>query len=84
MSLITHEVKNAEDLFLKDGTIPDPRSTDNFEFKIVQTTIKRQLECGETDKWNKIVNICMGVSEENFTGVHNLYTMDKTGTNHQN
>ena len=66
--------------FLKDGTLPDPSSTDNAEFKIVLTTIKRLLEAGETDKWNKIASRCMGVSEETTTGVHRLYTMEKTGS----
>ena len=64
--------------------ITDPRSTDNVYLKISQTTIKRQLDGGETDKWNKIVNMCMGVSEETFTGVHCMYTMMKRGNNHQN
>merc|ERR1711966_87361 len=54
-------------------------STDNAEFKIVLTIIKRLLEAGETDKWNKIAKRCMGVSEETTTGVHRLYTMEKTG-----
>ena len=72
--------KNKEDLLLKDGDIPDPSSTDNVEFKIVQTIIKCQLEGGETDKWSKIVNTCMGFSEETSTGVHHMYTM-RTGIN---
>ena len=42
--------------------------------------IKRILESGETDKWNKIAERCKGVSEETTTGVHRLYTMEKTGT----
>ena len=84
MTLLIHEGKRAEDLFLKDGTIPDPRSTDNVEFKIVQTIIKRQLEGGETDKRNKIVNTCMGVYEDTSAIVHHIYTMEKTSTNHQN
>jgi len=79
MTLIIHEGKKAEDLFLKDGTLPDPSTTDNAEFKIVLTIIKRLLEAGETDKWNKIATRCQGVSEETTTGVHRLYTMEKTG-----
>ena len=75
--------KKAEELLLKDGTIPDRSSTDNIEFNIVQTVIKRQLEGGETDKWNKIFNTCMGFSEDTFTGVHHLYTMEKERTNNQ-
>ena len=83
MTLLIYYGNNLEDLFLKDGTIPDPRSTDNAKFKIVQTIIKRQLECGDTDKWNKTINTFMGVYEETSTGVHYLYTMDNTGTNHK-
>jgi len=79
MTLLIHEGKKAEDLFLKDGTLPDPESTDNAEFKIVLTIIKRLLEAGETDKWNKIAKRCMGVSEETTTGVHRLYSMEKAG-----
>ena len=80
MTLLIHEGKKAEDLFLKDGTLPDPASTDNAEFKIVLSIIRRLLEAGETDKWNKIATRCMGISEETTTGVHRLYTMEKAGT----
>jgi adenosylhomocysteinase len=79
VTLLIHEGKKAEDIFLKDGTLPDPTSTDNAEFKIVLTIIKRLLLAGETDKWNKIASRCMGVSEETTTGVHRLYTMEKLG-----
>merc|ERR1712115_165859 len=80
MTLIIHEGKKAEDLFNANGTLPDPSSTDNAEFKIVLTIIRRLLEAGETDKWNKIAKRCMGVSEETTTGVHRLYTMEKSGS----
>ena len=83
MTLLIHEINKEEYLFLKYGTIPDPSPMDNIEFNIVQTIIKCQLEGGERDKLNKIVNTCMGLSEETFTGVHHLYTMDNTVTNHQ-
>ena len=46
MNLLINEGKKAEYLILKNGNIPDPISTDNSEFNIVQTTIKRQLEGG--------------------------------------
>jgi adenosylhomocysteinase len=80
MTLLIHEGKKAEDQFLKDGTLPDPDSTNNAEFKIVLSIIRRLLEAGETDKWNKIAKRCMGVSEETTTGVHRLYTMEKNGS----
>ena len=80
ITILIHKGNNENDLFLKDVTIPDPISMDNVEFKIVQTIIKCQLEGGETDKWSKIVNMCMGFSEETSTGVHHMYTM-RTVTN---
>jgi adenosylhomocysteinase len=80
MTLIIHEGKKAEDLFLKDGTLPDPTSTENAEFKIVLTILKRILLTGETNKWNQIATRCHGVSEETTTGVHRLYIMEKTGS----
>lgn len=48
--------------------------------KIVLTILKRLLEGGETDKWNKIAKRCRGVSEETTTGVHRLYSMEKSGS----
>ena len=43
MNIYIHEGKKAEDFLLKDGTIPELRSTENAEFKIVQTIIKLKL-----------------------------------------
>ena len=50
MTLLIQKGKKVEDLVLKDGTILDPSSMENVEFKISQTIIKRQLEGGKTDK----------------------------------
>ena len=84
MTLLIHEVKKAEYLLLKDCAIPDPRSIDNADFNIVQTIIKHQLEVGDPDKWGKIVNMCMGFSEETSRVVHHMFAKEKTGNNHQN
>ena len=35
MTLLIHEDKKTEYLFLKDGNTPDPRSMENTEFNIV-------------------------------------------------
>ena len=83
MNLLIHEGKKVEDLFLKDCTSPDPISTENAEFNIFQTIIKFQLEGGDTDIWNKIVNRCMGVYDNTTKGAHYLYTNQKKGTNHK-
>ena len=45
--------------------------------------IKHLLENGETDKWKKSATRRMGISEETTTGVRHLYTVEKTGTDHQ-
>merc|ERR1719301_447052 len=44
MTLLIHEGKKAEDKFAEDGTMPDPASTDNAEFKLVLTMICRTLK----------------------------------------
>lgn len=45
MTLLIHEGVKAEKAFEKDGTLPDPSSTDNAEFKIVLTIVKSTLRC---------------------------------------
>jgi len=78
MTLLVHEGYKAENAYAKDGTLPDPASTDNAEFKCVLTIIKRGL-AAQPDKWHKLAARMMGVSEETTTGVHRLYTMSKAG-----
>ena len=83
MTILIHEGKKSEELLIKDVTIHEPRSMDNVDFKISQIIIKCQLEGGEKDKWNKIVNTCVEVFEETSTGVHHLYYMENTGIDHK-
>ena len=67
MTLLIHEGVKAEKAFEADGTLPDPASTDNAEFKIVLGIIKRTL--GEDPKlWRRVAEKCVGVSEETTTG----------------
>lgn len=78
-TLLIHEGVKAEAAFAKDGTVPDPDSTDNPEFHIVLKIIKRTL--GEDpQKWTKMAKKCVGVSEETTTGVKRLYEMQDAGT----
>lgn len=78
-TLIIHEGVKAETAFQKDGTLPDPNSTDNPEFKIVLSVIKETLK-KDPKKWTKIAERLMGVSEETTTGVKRLYDMQNNGT----
>merc|ERR1740138_1084363 len=79
MTLLIHEGKKAEDKFEADGTVPDPASTDNAEFKCVLSVIRESLT-SDPQKWNKVAKRMFGVSEETTTGVHRLYGMQAKGT----
>lgn len=78
LTLLIHEGYEAENRFAEDGTLPDPNSTDNEEFKIVLSIIRRELQ-RDPLRWHKIVPRIVGVSEETTTGVHRLYQMEKQG-----
>ena len=79
LTLLIHEGYRAEEEFAKNGTLPDPTKTDNDEFKIVLSIIKREL-AKDPQRSHKYVSRIVGVSEETTTGVHRLYQMEKAGT----
>ncbi|MBR56994.1 MAG: adenosylhomocysteinase [Myxococcales bacterium] len=78
-TLLIHEGYKAETAYAKDGTLPDPDSTDNPEFKIVLALIRDGLEADPT-RWHRVADRLVGVSEETTTGVHRLYEMERDGT----
>merc|ERR1719387_699659 len=77
-TLLLHEGKKYEDAFAKDGSLPDPASTDNAEFKCVLATIKNSIAKDKT-RFNRMVTRMVGVSEETTTGVHRLIAMADKG-----
>lgn len=79
-TLLIHEGVKAEREFEKLGVLPNPDSTDNHEFKCVLNVIKRGLEAGHKDRWTKIAEKLIGVSEETTTGVFRLEQMSRQGT----
>ena len=78
-TLLIHEGVKAEKEFKENGTLPDPNSTDNDEFKIVLTLLRTVVQQDPT-KWTRLTAGFHGVSEETTTGVHNLYKMIEKGT----
>lgn len=78
-TLLIHEGYKAELAFEKDGTMPDPSSTDNAEFKLVLSTIKNGLT-STPRRWRDMVERLVGVSEETTTGVHRLIERAKEGS----
>eukprot|EP00178_Gracilaria_changii_P020771 TRINITY_DN606_c0_g5_i1.p2 TRINITY_DN606_c0_g5~~TRINITY_DN606_c0_g5_i1.p2 ORF type:complete len:494 (+),score=113.20 TRINITY_DN606_c0_g5_i1:1505-2986(+) len=78
-TLLIHEGFKAEIAYEKDGTLPDPESTDNAEFKVVLTTIRDGLK-ENPKRWHDVVDKMVGVSEETTTGVHRLIERARDGT----
>jgi adenosylhomocysteinase len=78
-TLLIHEGVKFEKAHAKDGSFPNPDSTDNKEFKCVLNIIKKSLEAGEKQKWTKMAEKLIGISEETTTGVHRLHQMSKNG-----
>eukprot|EP00967_Tisochrysis_lutea_P010206 scaffold11786_cov33-Tisochrysis_lutea.AAC.2 len=77
-TLLLHEGKRFEDKFAADGSLPDPASTDNAEFKCVLNIIKASIQ-KDPKRFNKMVDRMVGVSEETTTGVHRLIAMAEKG-----
>merc|ERR1711935_592350 len=70
--------KEFEEKFAKDGSLPDPASTDNAEFKCILQLLKDSIPADKT-KWTRMAKICQGVSEETTTGVMRLKEMAAKG-----
>merc|ERR1712109_25124 len=62
----------------KDGSLPDPNSTDNAEFKCILQLLKDSIPVDKT-KYTRMAAKCKGVSEETTTGVHRLKEMAAKG-----
>ena len=77
-TLLIHEGYKAEEAFEKDGTLPDPESTDDPEFRVVLAVIREKLQEDPTF-WHRMAPHVKGVSEETTTGVHRLYQMQEAG-----
>merc|ERR1711948_240528 len=67
-----------EEKFAKDGSLPDPASTDNAEFKCILQLLRDSIQVDKT-KYTRMAKKCRGVSEETTTGVHRLKEMAKKG-----
>lgn len=78
-TLLIHEGTKAEAKYAADKTLPDPNSTDDAEFKIVLTLIKKSIKIDPT-KFTRMGKAVYGVSEETTTGVHRLYQMAKNNS----
>jgi len=77
-TMLIHKGKEFEEKFAKDGSLPDPASTDNAEFKCILQLLKESIPVDKT-KYTRMASKCKGVSEETTTGVHRLKEMAAKG-----
>merc|ERR1712060_665772 len=77
-TLLIHKGKEFEDKYAKDGSLPDPSSTTNPEFKCILQLLKDSIPADKT-KYTRMAAACHGVSEETTTGVHRLKEMAAKG-----
>merc|ERR1719422_1938758 len=77
-TLLIHKGKEFEEKFAKDGSLPDPTTTDNAEFKVILQLLKDSIPQDKT-KYTRMAAKCKGVSEETTTGVHRLKEMAAKG-----
>merc|ERR1712066_772767 len=77
-TLLIHKGKEFEERYAKDGSLPDPSSTDNPEFKCILQLLKDSIPADKT-KYTRMAKACKGVSEETTTGVHRLKEMAAKG-----
>jgi len=77
-TLLIHKGKESEEKYAKDGSLPDPTTTDNAEFKVILQLLKDSIPQDKT-KYTRMAAMCKGVSEETTTGVHRLKEMAAKG-----
>merc|ERR1711866_38449 len=77
-TLLIHKGKEFGEKYAKDGTLPDPSSTTNAEFKCILQLLKDSIQVDKT-KYTRMAKACHGVSEETTTGVHRLKEMAAKG-----
>jgi len=77
-TLLIHKGKEYEAKFAKDGTLPDPESSSNPEFKCILQLLRDSIQADKT-KYTRMAACCKGVSEETTTGVLRLREMASKG-----
>merc|ERR1712223_652756 len=77
-TLLVHKGKHFEEKFAADGSLPDPNSSDNPEFKCILQLIKDSIQVDKT-RYTRMAAELKGVSEETTTGVMRLKEMAAKG-----
>jgi adenosylhomocysteinase len=64
--------------FEKAGVVPDPAGAESEEFRVFLTLLQKSVE-NDPQKWTRIGEGILGVTEETTTGVHRLYELAQQG-----
>ncbi len=64
--------------FEQAGTVPDPSGAESEEFQVFLTLLQASL-AADPQKWTRIGEGILGVTEETTTGVHRLYELAARG-----
>ncbi|MGH2906255.1 MAG: adenosylhomocysteinase [Solirubrobacterales bacterium] len=64
--------------FEKAGAVPNPADAESEEFQIFLTLLEKSV-AEFPDRYTKVAEAIMGVTEETTTGVHRLYELAETG-----
>jgi len=75
-TLLMHKGKEFEAKFAKDGSLPDPASTDNAEYKCILQLLKDSILTDKT-KYTRMAAKCKGVSEETKAYKNDVYLLPK-------
>ncbi|MCO5568770.1 hypothetical protein L7F22_022470 [Adiantum nelumboides] len=78
-TLLIHEDVKVEEAYAKDGTLPNPTSSDNPEFKIVLSILCNGMKV-DPKKYHTMKDRLVGLSKETTIGVHRLYQIQANGT----
>jgi len=62
-TLLVHKGKESEDNFAKDGSLPDPNSTEHPDFKCVLQLIKDSIQTDKT-RYTRMATKMKGVSRD--------------------
>jgi len=64
--------------FEKAGAVPDPAGAESEEFRVFLTLLQASL-AKDPQKWTRVGEAILGVTEETTTGVHRLYELAQRG-----
>ena len=78
-TMLIHMGYEAEEAFARDGTMPDPDSAEHEEMAVILKLIADGLQA-DPQRWHRIAEGIIGVSEETTTGVKRLHERAQSDT----